>query len=65
MTQPQQLGFGFDAILHERETAHLPGAMEKAIPYYRTLIERHHAEDELKKPGALSGKGAAWESFAA
>jgi hypothetical protein len=43
MTQPQQLGFGFDAMLHEQETAHLPGTMEEAIPYYRNLIERHHA----------------------
>jgi hypothetical protein len=43
MTQPEQLGFGFDAMLHEEETAHLPCAMEEAIPYYRNLIDRHHA----------------------
>jgi len=43
MTEPQQLGFGFDAMLKEQETAHLPGAMEEAIPFYRNLIERHHA----------------------
>ncbi len=43
MIQPQQLGFGFDDMLHEQETAHLPGTMEEAIPYYRKLIERHHA----------------------
>lgn len=43
MTQPQQLGFGFDEILREQETAHLPGTMEEAIPYYRKLIEKHHA----------------------
>jgi hypothetical protein len=42
MTQPQQLGFGFDDILREQETAHLPGTMDEAIPYYRKLIERHH-----------------------
>jgi hypothetical protein len=42
MTQPQQLGFGFDEILREQETAHLPGTMEEAIPYYRKLIEKHH-----------------------
>jgi hypothetical protein len=42
MTKPRQLGFGFDEILHEQETAHLPGTMEQAIPYYRKLIERHH-----------------------
>jgi len=45
---------GFDALLadaeHEnaaralaRETAHLPGTMDEALVYYRTLIERHHA----------------------
>jgi hypothetical protein len=42
MTQPQQLGFGFDEMLHEQETAHLPGTMEEAIPYYRKLLERHN-----------------------
>ncbi|RED25560.1 hypothetical protein BJ123_13128 [Rhodopseudomonas thermotolerans] len=45
---------GFDALLSsadqinanrqvERESAHLPGAMEEALPFYRALIERHHA----------------------
>jgi hypothetical protein len=43
MTQSQQLGFGFDEMLHEQETAHLPSTMEEAIPYYRKLIEKHHA----------------------
>src|ERR1700735_3936389 len=43
ITQPQQLGFGVDDMLREQETAHLPGAMEEAIPYYRNLIQRHHA----------------------
>lgn len=27
----------------ERETAHLPGTFAEALPFYRTLIERHHA----------------------
>jgi hypothetical protein len=52
MTQPEQLGFGFDEMLREQETAHLPATMEEAIPYYRKLIERHHeamlAGDEPK-----------------
>jgi hypothetical protein len=43
MSQPQQLGFGFDEMLRQQETAHLPGTMEEAIPYYRKLIEKHHA----------------------
>jgi hypothetical protein len=43
MTHPQQLGFGFDEMLREQETAHLPGTMEAAIPYYRNMLERHHA----------------------
>lgn len=45
---------GFDALLTtaaednrkrktERETAHLPGTMAEAIPYYRLLIRQHHA----------------------
>jgi hypothetical protein len=38
-----QLGFGFDEILRDQETAHLPGTMKEAIPYYRALIGRHHA----------------------
>lgn len=46
--------FGFEALLHsaeadnrarriERETAHLPGAMAEAIPYFRVLLRQHHA----------------------
>lgn len=27
----------------ERETGHLPGTMEEAIPFYRLLIRQHHA----------------------
>jgi hypothetical protein len=42
MNQPQQLGFGFEEILREQETAHLPGTMEEAIPYYRKMLERHN-----------------------
>ena len=55
---------GFDSLLAnadeanerrilDRETAHLPGTWKKALPYYRTLIDRHHAamleadEDEV------------------
>jgi hypothetical protein len=45
---------GFDALLTaaaednrkrktERETAHLPGTMEEAIPFYRLIIRQHHA----------------------
>jgi hypothetical protein len=42
MTQPQQLGFGFDEMLEEERTAYLPSTMEEAVPFYRKLIERHH-----------------------
>lgn len=49
---PDQLGF--DALLldadqsniarqHARETAHLPAAMDEALPFFRQLLERHHA----------------------
>ncbi len=45
---------GFDALLSEaeaanaslrfeRETGHLPSGYDEAIPYYRKLIEQHHA----------------------
>jgi len=45
---------GFDSLLsasdadnekrrQERELAHLPGNMEEALPFYRALIDRHHA----------------------
>lgn len=51
-TIPGQLGF--DALLASaesenagrklaRRTAHLPGTMDEAVPYFRALIERHHA----------------------
>lgn len=42
MTQPEQLGFGFDQMLEEQRTAYLPSTMQEAIPFYRKLIERHH-----------------------
>jgi hypothetical protein len=45
---------GFDALLADaetdnrarilaRETAHLPGTMADALPFFRRLLERHHA----------------------
>lgn len=45
---------GFAALLTEaamanaqrqldRDTAHLPGTMAEAVPFYRAMIERHHA----------------------
>ena len=45
---------GFDTLLQsaetdnrmrriERETAHLPGDMAEALPYFRLLLRRHHA----------------------
>jgi len=51
-TQPGQLTF--DALLadaartnevrvSERKFAHLPGSMNEAVPFFRALIERHHA----------------------
>lgn len=42
MTQPQQLGFGFEEMLEAERTAHIPSTMDEAIPYYRKLIERHN-----------------------
>lgn len=53
--QPVPVGqLGFDALLADaetdnrarilaRETAHLPGTMEEALPFFRGLLERHHA----------------------
>ena len=43
MTHPQQLGFGFEEMLEAERTAHIPSTMEEAVPYYRQLIEKHHA----------------------
>ena len=42
MKQPQQLGFGFDQMLEEQRTAHLPSTIEEAVPVHRALIDRHH-----------------------
>lgn len=52
--RPDATQLGFDALLAnadrdnttrqmDRDCAHLPGTMEEAIPYLRSLIERHHA----------------------
>lgn len=49
-----QAQLGFDSLLsasdadnekrrQERAHAHLPGTMEEALPFYRALIEQHHA----------------------
>jgi hypothetical protein len=54
MSQSASTQLGFDALLQsadhanlarqmERECAHLPGTLDEAVPFYRTLIERHHA----------------------
>ena len=43
MTQPQQLGFGFDRMLEEQETAHLPSGIEQGIAHYRGMLEKHNA----------------------
>lgn len=51
---PHPAQLGFDALLIEAETVnkaaalerahgHLPGTMEEAIPFYRDLMDRHHA----------------------
>ena len=59
MKEPQQLGFGFDEILREQETAHLPSTIEEAIPYYRKLIERHNEAmlaGDVEKTMAIRGE---------
>lgn len=51
---PRAAQLGFDALLtaadtensarrFERETGHLPDTMGLALPFYRELIDRHHA----------------------
>jgi hypothetical protein len=51
---PQAAQLGFNSLLDEaeeantmralaKELAHLPGTMKEALPFYRALIERHHA----------------------
>lgn len=54
MRQNDTRQLGFDGLLteaaddntrreFERETAHLPGSMAEAVPFYRLLIQQHHA----------------------
>jgi hypothetical protein len=40
---PEQLGFGFDKIREEQETAHLPSDIEQGIAHYRGMLEQHNA----------------------
>jgi hypothetical protein len=51
---PQAAQLGFNSLLDEadeanttrtlaKELAHLPGTMDEALPFFRTLMERHHA----------------------
>jgi hypothetical protein len=51
---PQAAQLGFNSLLDEaeeantartlaKELAHLPGSMDEALPFYRALMERHHA----------------------
>jgi hypothetical protein len=41
-SSPHQLGFGFDEILEQEETASLPSTLEDGIVHYRALLEKHH-----------------------
>jgi hypothetical protein len=43
MTQPQLLGFGFDAMEEERRTAHLASDIDTGIAQYRGMLEKHNA----------------------
>jgi hypothetical protein len=59
MTEPEQLGFGFDEMAEEQRTAHIPSTMEEAIPYYRKLIQRHHEAmmaGDVEKTMAIRGE---------
>jgi hypothetical protein len=59
MTGGEQLGFGFDEMLGEQETAHLPSTRDEAVPFYRKLIERHHAAmlaGDVEKTMAIRGE---------
>jgi hypothetical protein len=51
---PQAAQLGFNGLLDEaeeanttrtlaKELAHLPGTMDEALPFFRSLMERHHA----------------------
>ena len=42
MKHPQQLGFGFDAIQEQQETAHLPSEIKQGIEHYRGMLEKHN-----------------------
>ena len=42
MTHPEQLGFGFEEIQEQQETAHLPSAMSDGIARYRAILEQNH-----------------------
>jgi hypothetical protein len=42
MTPPEQLGFGFDQLQEEKETAHLPSEMDAGITAYRAMLEQHN-----------------------
>jgi hypothetical protein len=42
MTHPEQLGFGFDKFQEERETAHLPSAIDEGVTHYRALLAQNH-----------------------
>ena len=39
---PDQLGFGFEAMLDEQEAAHLPAAIDEGIEAYRKMLEKNH-----------------------
>jgi len=39
---PEQMGFGFDAMAEEQETAHLPSEIEAGIAAYREMLEQHN-----------------------
>jgi hypothetical protein len=42
MTHPEPLGFGFDKLQEERETALLPSAIDEGIAHYRALLAQNH-----------------------
>jgi len=42
MNQPEQLGFGFDKMFEQQETAHLPSRVDEGIAHYRAMLEKNH-----------------------
>jgi hypothetical protein len=42
MKNSGQLGFGFEQIEEEKETAHLPSDMEAGIAAYRAMLENNN-----------------------